>query len=84
MLAHSPTGKVAKEGEQGAGRAARKKSEAATGRRASEAVFWGPFKGLRVTGGDVSYIYFSSFAIDRSKKYIKVIKNYIKNDAVDP
>ena len=27
---------------------------------------------------------FSGFAIDRSKKYIKVIKIYIKFDAVDP
>ena len=27
---------------------------------------------------------FSGFAIDRSKKYIKTIKNYIKIDAVDP
>ena len=27
---------------------------------------------------------FSGFAIDRSKKYIKVINNYIKIDAVDP
>ena len=27
---------------------------------------------------------FSDFAIDRSKKYIKTIKNYIKIDAVNP
>ena len=40
--------------------------------------------GLRVTaaGGGIFYI-FSGFAIDRSKKYIKTIKNYIKIDAVD-
>ena len=30
-----------------------------------------------------SYV-FSGFAIDRSKKYIKTIKNDIKIDAVDP
>ena len=41
---------------------------------------WG---GLRVTGG-VFFIYFSGFAIDRSKKYIKTIKNDMKIDAVDP
>ena len=27
---------------------------------------------------------FSGFAIDRSKKYINVIKNHVKTDAVDP
>ena len=36
---------------------------------------WG---GLRVTGGGIFYIFFSGFAIDRSKKYMKVIKNYMK------
>ena len=41
------------------------------------------WEGLRVTGGVFLYI-FSGFAIDRSKKYIKVIKNYMKIDAVDP
>ena len=46
--------------------------------------FFGPFKGLRVfVGGYFLYI-FLGFAIDRSKKYIKVINNYIKIDAVDP
>ena len=34
--------------------------------------------------GGVFFIYFSGFAIDRSKKYIKTIKNYMKIDAVDP
>ena len=36
-------------------------------------VFWGVF-----------FIYFSGFAIDRWKKYIKTIKNHIKIHAVDP
>ena len=34
--------------------------------------------------GGVFFIYFSGFAIDRSKKYIKVSKNYMKIDDVDP
>ena len=34
-------------------------------------------------GGYFLY-FFSGFAIDRSKKYIKTIKNYMKIDAVDP
>ena len=34
--------------------------------------------------GGVFFIYFSGFAIDRWKKSIKVIKNYIKLDGVDP
>ena len=35
--------------------------------------------------GGVIFIYiFSGFAIDRSKKYIKIIENYMKIDAVDP
>ena len=34
-------------------------------------------------GGYFSYISLG-FAIDRSKKYIKVIENYMKIDAVDP
>ena len=34
-------------------------------------------------GGYFLYI-FSGFAIDRSKKYIKTIKIYMKIDAVDP
>ena len=45
--------------------------------------FFCPFKGLMLLGGYFVYI-FSGFAIDRSKKYIKTIKNYIKIDAVDP
>ena len=42
--------------------------------------------GCRVTaagGGYFLYI-FSGFAIDRSKKYIKTIKNHMKIDGVDP
>ena len=42
------------------------------------------WEGLRVTEGGSLYIFFSGFAIDRSKKHIKVIENYIKIDAVDP
>ena len=42
------------------------------------------WEGLRVTGGGIFYIFFSGFAIDRSKKYIKTINIYIKTDAVDP
>ena len=34
--------------------------------------------------GEVFFIYFFGFAIDRSKKYIKVMKSYFKIDAVDP
>ena len=34
--------------------------------------------------GGIFYIFFSGFAIDRSKKYIKTIKNHMKIDAVDP
>ena len=34
--------------------------------------------------GGIFYIFCSGFAIDRSKKYIKTIKNYVKIDAVDP
>ena len=41
------------------------------------------WEGLRFTGGDF-LIYFSGFAIDRSKKYIKTIKNHKKIDAVNP
>ena len=33
---------------------------------------------------NLSDIFFSGFAIDRSKKYIEVIKTYINIDAVDP
>ena len=40
-------------------------------------------KGLVLLGGYFLYI-FAGFAIDRSKKYIKNIKMYIKIDAVDP
>ena len=40
-------------------------------------------KGSVLLGGVFLYI-FSGFAIDRSKKYIKTIKDYIKADAVDP
>ena len=39
-------------------------------------------EGLMLLGDYFLYI-FSGFAIDRSKKYIKVIKDYIKIDAVD-
>ena len=43
---------------------------------------WGE---LGVTcGGGIFYTFFLGFAIDRSKKYIKVIKIYVKIDAVDP
>ena len=42
---------------------------------------WG---GLRVFGGRAFLYIFSGFAIDRSKKYIKTTKIYIKIDAVDP
>ena len=30
------------------------------------------------------FLYFSGFAIDRLKKYIKTIKNHMKIDAVNP
>ena len=40
--------------------------------------------GLRVTAAAVFLVFFSGFANDRSKKYIKTIRNYIKIDAVDP
>ena len=39
---------------------------------------------FRVTGGGYFLYIFSGFAIDQSKKYIKVIENHIKVDAVDP
>ena len=42
------------------------------------------FEGLVFWGEGIFYIYFSGFAIDRSKKYIKTIKISIKIDAVDP
>ena len=42
------------------------------------------WEGLRVTGGSIFYIFFAGFAIDRSKKYIKTIKNPMNIDAVDP
>ena len=45
---------------------------------------WEGWGGLRVTGGGYSLYFFSGFAIDRSKKYIKTIKNHMKIDAVDP
>ena len=38
---------------------------------------------LLLLGGYFLYI-FLGFAIDRSKKYIKVIENHIKIDGVDP
>ena len=47
-------------------------------------VFVGPFEGLRVFGGGYFLYIFSGFAIDRSKKYIKVIEIDMKIDAVDP
>ena len=41
--------------------------------------------GCRVTAaGGVFFTYFSGFAIDGSKKYIKTIENHMKIDAVDP
>ena len=40
-------------------------------------------KGSVLLGGVFLYI-FSGFAIDRSKKYIKTIKNDMKIGAVDP
>ena len=46
-----------------------------------EEFFLAPLKGSCFL---VFFIYFSGFAIDRSKKYIKVIKNHMKIDAVDP
>ena len=43
------------------------------------------WEGLRVTGGGIFYIFFfSGFAIDRSKKYMKTTEIYIQIDAVDP
>ena len=38
----------------------------------------------RVTGDGIFHIFFSGFAIDRSKKYIKTIKIDMKIDAVNP
>ena len=47
-------------------------------------MWWGmDGKGSVLLGGYFLYI-FSGFAIDRSKKYIKTIKNHKKIDAVDP
>ena len=47
-------------------------------------MWWGmDEKGTCYWGGYLLYI-FSGFAINRLKKYIKTIKNYIKIDAVDP
>ena len=43
----------------------------------------GHFQGLRITAA-IFLIFFAGFAIDRSKKYIKSIKNDIKIDAVNP
>ena len=53
------------------------------GRGGEGSVFFGP------SGAPCSWVVyflyiFSGFAIDRSKKCIKTIKNYIKIDAVDP
>ena len=45
---------------------------------------WGGVGRARVTGGGYLLYIFSGFAIDRSKKYIKTIKNYINIDAVNP
>ena len=42
------------------------------------------WEGLVLLGGMYFLYIFSGFAIDRSKKYIKTIKNHIKIDAVDP
>ena len=44
-------------------------------------LFFAPLKGSCFC---LFFIYFSGFAIDRSKKYIKNIKNHMKIDAVDP
>ena len=44
---------------------------------------WGGVGRARVTGV-YSLYFFSGFAIDRSKKYIKTIQIHIKTDAVDP
>ena len=41
-------------------------------------------KGLVLLGGGYFLYIFSGFAIDRSKKYIKTIKNDMKIDVVDP
>ena len=41
-------------------------------------------QGLRVTAAAIFLVFFAGFAIDRSKKYIKVTKKYIKVDAVHP
>ena len=41
-----------------------------------------PRKGLRVLGGGYFVYIFSGFAIDRSKKYVKTIKIYVKIDDV--
>ena len=49
----------------------------------SNSFFFGALKGL-VLLLLLFFEYFSGFAIDLSKKYIKNIKNYMKIDAVDP
>ena len=50
---------------------------------ASKSFFW-LHQGLRVTAATIFLVFFLGFSIDRSKKYIKTIKMYIKVDAVDP
>ena len=49
----------------------------------SEAVCWALLKDSVFLGG-VFFDFFSGFAIDQWKNYIKAIKIYIKTDAVDP
>ena len=41
-------------------------------------------RGSVLLRGGYFFIYFSGFAIDRSKKYIKTIENHMKIDAVNP
>ena len=48
-------------------------------------MWWGmDGKGSVLLGGGYFLYIFSGFAIDRSKKYIKVIKHHKKIDAVNP
>ena len=48
-------------------------------------MWWGmDGKGSVLLGGGIFIYFFSGFAIDRSKKYIKTIKNHMKIDAVYP
>ena len=47
-------------------------------------MWWGMDGERSVLWGKVFVDIFSGFAIDRSKKYIKTIENYVKINAVDP